>query len=71
MYSPTDPTAAINGQLVPLRQPATLKIGDAEVTVQAVEITREKVVLETEGKRVELHMMPKTAAPEPARHRPK
>jgi type II secretory pathway component PulC len=56
LYSSKDPTASINNQLVHRNVPTTLKLEGGELRVKAVEITRDRVILEVEGRQVELRM---------------
>jgi hypothetical protein len=54
LYQANDPAASVNGRLVRLNKTVTLTTGSGDVQVKAVEITREKVVLEVAGQKVEL-----------------
>jgi hypothetical protein len=58
LYEANAPSASINGRLVRLNKPITIDGGSGEVRVTAVEITREKVVLEANGQRIELKINP-------------
>jgi hypothetical protein len=54
LYETNDPSASINGTLVRLNKPVTLVTDSGTVKVKAIEITREKVVLEVNDQKVEL-----------------
>ena len=54
LYQSNDPAASVNGTLVRLNKVVTISTGGQDVKVKAVEITREKVVLEANGQKVEL-----------------
>jgi hypothetical protein len=54
LYQANDPAASINGTLVRLNRPVTIRTDTGEARVKAVEITREKVVLDVNGQNVEL-----------------
>jgi len=56
LYDAQNPVAVINGRMVSLRKPVQVPVGMSEVEVNAVEITRQKVVLEVNGQRVELRL---------------
>jgi hypothetical protein len=56
LYSAASPSALVNNQLVELNKPVKMQIGQGAAEVKAVAITRDSVVLELEGKRVELHL---------------
>jgi hypothetical protein len=59
LYQHTDPSAIVNGQLVTLNKIVTLNIGTEEYQIRAIEITREHVVLEANGRTVELNLSSK------------
>ena len=59
LYSPSSPSAIVNGTLVTLNKTVTLTDGNGQTQVKPVEITRERVVLETGGQRVELRLNPR------------
>jgi hypothetical protein len=56
LYSPTNPSALINNELVELNKPIRVQIGQGEVEVKALAITRETVVLEAGGQKIELRL---------------
>lgn len=56
LYEPANPAAMVNDQLVTLNKTVHLSTGNGEIKVKAVEITREKVVLEAVGQKVELRL---------------
>ena len=56
LYDAKNPTAIINDQLIGLRKPVTLSVAGGAVVVKAIEITREQVVLDVAGRRVELRL---------------
>ena len=56
LYSATSPSALVNGQLVELNKLVKIKIGRGETEVKAVTITRDLVVLEVRGQKVELRL---------------
>lgn len=56
LYQPTNPSAVVNDKLLTLNKTVTLNAGNGEVQVKAVEITRDRVVLEAGGQKVELRM---------------
>ena len=59
LYQSTNPSAIVNGKLVTLNKIVTLNAGNGEVQVKAVEITRESVLLDVGGQRVELRLSPR------------
>jgi hypothetical protein len=61
LYQSTSPSAIINDKLVTLNKIVTLSAENAEVQVKAVEITRDGVVLEVGGQKVELRLSPHTS----------
>lgn len=56
LYQATNPSAIINGQLVLVNKPTMVRMGPGEVEVKAVEITRNAVVLEVGGQKIELKL---------------
>lgn len=57
LYSATEPSAIVNGQLLTLNKPAKLDAGGgAEVKVMATVITRDRVVVEVGTSKVELFL---------------
>ena len=56
LYSATSPSALVNDRLVELNKPVMVQIGRGEVQVKAVTITRDLVVLEVGGQKVELRL---------------
>ncbi len=56
LYSATSPSALVNDQLVELNKPARVQTGQGEVEVKAVTITRDMVVLEVGGQKMELRL---------------
>jgi Tfp pilus assembly protein PilP len=56
LYSPTNPSALINNELVELNKPVRVQIGQGEVEVKALAITRDTVVLEAGGHKMELRL---------------
>ena len=56
LYQPTNPSAIVNDKLLTLNKIVTLDTGNVEVQVKAVEITRNTVVLEVGGQKVELRL---------------
>lgn len=62
LYQDENPSAMVNNYLLTLNKVTIMKADDKTVEVRAVEITREKVVLETGGQRVELQLNPQAQA---------
>jgi hypothetical protein len=56
LYNAASPSALVNNQLVELNKPARVQIGQGEVEVKAVTITRDLVVLEVGGQKMELRL---------------
>jgi hypothetical protein len=54
LYDTKNPMAIVNNQPVALNKLVKVPVGGSEIEVKAVELTREKVVLEVGGKRLEL-----------------
>ncbi len=61
LYSASRPSAMVNNALIELNKPVTLTCANGQIQVKAVEITRDKVVLEVGGQRIELRL----AGPDP------
>ena len=55
-YHPTAPAAVLNRKLIYLNKPVKLTNGSTEIMITAVEITRERVVIEASGERIELRL---------------
>lgn len=56
LYSATNPSALVNGELVELNKPIRMQTVRGEVEVKAVTITRDLVVMEVGGQKVELRL---------------
>ena len=56
LYESANASAIVNGTLLSLNKTVSLSSGKEEVQVKAVEITRNRVVLEARGQRVELQI---------------
>jgi hypothetical protein len=56
LYNAASPSALVNNQLVELNKPAMVRTGQGEVEVKAVTITRDLVVLEVGGQKMELRL---------------
>jgi len=56
LYESANPSAIVNGRLLTLDKSVTLPAGNGEVKVRAVEITREHVVVEASGQKIELRL---------------
>lgn len=56
LYDAANPSALVNDQLVELNKPVRMQTGRGEVEVKAVTITRDLVVLEVGGQKVELRL---------------
>ena len=56
LYSTRRPSAMVNNALVELDKPVMVVCGNGQVQVRAVEITRDRVILEVGGQRVELRL---------------
>jgi len=55
-YHPTAPAAVLNDKLVYLNKPVKLTNGGTEIMITAVEISRERVLIEAGGERIELRL---------------
>jgi hypothetical protein len=66
LYERHDPAAIVNGQLLRLNKTVTVSTGHGEIPVRALQITRERVLLEAAGQRVELRIAAADAAAGPA-----
>jgi hypothetical protein len=58
LYQRSDPAAIVNDQLMRLNKTITLEGKNGSIEVKAVEITRDRVVLEAGGQRTELRLNP-------------
>ena len=56
LYNAASPLALVNNQLVELNKPTRMQTGQGEVEVKAVTITRDLVVLEVGGQKMELRL---------------
>jgi hypothetical protein len=56
LYDAAHPAALVNDQLVELNKPVRMRIGQGEVEIKAVTITRDQVVLEVGGQKQELRL---------------
>lgn len=56
LYDATNPAALINSQLVDLKKPVKVKTDQGEVEVKALTITRETVLLDVGGQKIELRL---------------
>ena len=56
LYESSNPSAIVNGRLLTLDKSVTLPAGNGEVKVRAVEITRDHVVVEANGQKIELRL---------------
>lgn len=56
LYESSNPSAIVNGQLLTLDKSVNLPAGNGEVKVRAVEITRDHVVVEAGGQRIDLRL---------------
>jgi hypothetical protein len=63
LYQPSDPAAIVNDQLVRLNKTVSLEDPNSSIEVKAVEITRDRVVLQVRGQRVELQLNPQEIKP--------
>ncbi len=62
LYQPGSPSAIVNDKLLTLGKTATIDVGGGQIQVKATEITRNRVVLEAGGQKVELFLNPQTPA---------
>lgn len=72
LYSAQRPSAMVNNALMELNKPVSVTCGNGQVQATAVEITREKVILDVGGQRVELRLgtpdsLPKRTEPTESR----
>jgi len=58
LWSPTNPSAVVNDQFLSLAKSVILSTASGNVEVKAVEIGRDRVVLDVAGQRVELKLNP-------------
>ena len=65
LWSPTNPSAVVNDQLLDLNKSAIFSTASGDVVVKAIEIGREQVVLEVAGQRVELRLNPEQPSGKP------
>jgi hypothetical protein len=56
LYSPTNPAAIINDQMVVLNKRVTVNTSRGPVEIKATEITRKHVILEVDGAKTELSL---------------
>jgi hypothetical protein len=56
LFESTNPSAIVNGKLLTLDKIVNLNGGNGQIQVKAIEIVRDRVVLEAGGKRIELHI---------------
>jgi len=59
------PMAVVNAELLELNKPATMRVGSYELRVKAVEVGRDRVILDVEGERVEVRLEEPAAPPKP------
>ena len=57
-WSPTEPSAVVNDQLLSLNKSVVFRTASGDAEVKAVKITRDGVVLEVAGQQVELKLNP-------------
>ena len=62
LYQPVSPSAIVNDKLVTLGKTTTLDVDGGQIQVKAIEITRNRVVLEAGGQKVELLLNPQNPA---------
>ena len=63
LWSPANPSAVVNNELLDLNKSVILSTASGNMEVKAVEITQERVVLEVAGQRVELKLNPNPEQP--------
>jgi hypothetical protein len=63
LYEKGKPAALVNDQLVELNKPVAVAAGGGEIQVKAIEITRDRVVLDAGGQKIELQMNRQDAEP--------
>lgn len=56
LYDATNPAALVNSQLVDLKKPVKVQTAQGEVEVKALTITRDTVLLEVGGRKMELRL---------------
>ncbi len=56
LYHPRNPSAIVNGELLHLNKTVTLETPAGSAEIKAIEITRDRVVLEFAGQKVELSL---------------
>lgn len=56
LYQTINPSAIVNGRLILVNKPTTVRMGSGEVEIKAIEITRDTVVLEVGGQKIELKL---------------
>ena len=56
LYNKTNPSALVNDQLVELNKTVKVHTEQGEVEIKALEITRERVLLDVGGQRIELRL---------------
>lgn len=62
LYQPGSPSAIVNDALLTMGKTATIDVGGGQIQVKAIEITRNRVVLEAGGQKVELLLNPPNPA---------
>ena len=65
LWSPANPSAVVNDQLLDINKSVIFSTASGDVKVKAVEIGRERVVLEVGGRRVELRLNPEQPSGKP------
>jgi len=56
LYDPINPTALVNNEVVELNKPIKVDTGQGTVEIKALTITRDAVVLDVKGQKVELRL---------------
>jgi hypothetical protein len=56
LYDPVRPTALVNNEIVELNKPVKVESGQGTVEIKALSITRDAVVLDVRGQKVELRL---------------